>query len=165
MSKVFISVLLLFFLIVKPSYLIAEEDKEEHSTIHTVLCYLPNRLMDLVDIFRVRARVGPGMAIGARATKYGQIYLGSYISIFGGLPGPRVDRLFRLPVGLESHNGAALSVLDATLDTGIGPDYSETEIGASLHLGIIGVDLDIDPVEIADFFTGFFLLDLREDTF
>ncbi len=139
--------------------------KEEYSTLHTVLCYIPNRLVDLLDIFRIRAKVGPGAAVGARVSKYGAVYLGSQISVYAGLPGPRVDKLFRSPVGIESYNGAVLSVLDATANAGFDPDYSDTEIGANLHLLFFGLDLSVDPVEIADFFTGFVLVDLREDTF
>ena len=54
---------------------------------------------------------------------------------------------------------------DATFDGGVGPDYSCTEIGASLHIAIVGVDIGIDPVEIADFLTGFFVIDPKNDDF
>jgi hypothetical protein len=55
------------------------------------------------------------------------------------------------------------SVLDATVDGGIGPDYSPTEVGAGVQLAILGFDIGIDPVEIADFATGILTIDLRDD--
>ena len=36
---------------------------------HPILCYLPNRIFDMLDIVRLRLRVGPGISIGARVTK------------------------------------------------------------------------------------------------
>ncbi len=136
------------------------------STTHalgTLIFYLPNRALDLVDPFRLRARVGPGTALGLRATTLADIYLGSYTSIYAGLPGPRNRWLPKLPVGLESSSGAGLSLANATLDGPIGPDYSATEFGLSIHILLIGLDAGIDPVEILDFFAGLILLDPRDD--
>jgi hypothetical protein len=142
-----------------------EEDESEHSALHTAIFYLPNRILDVFDIFRLRIRVGPGVSAGARATKIAQVYAGSYASIYAGLPGPRLSRLPKLPIGLESHSGATISAVDVTVDGGIGPDYSDSEIGAGFQAGIIGLDFGIDPVEIAELFAGIFTFDLREDDF
>ena len=147
----------------KPSEEQQEEDTDEHSTIHEILLYIPNRVLDLFDIFRARVRVGPGVAVDARATSVAAAYAGTYASVYAGLPGPRLRRIPRSPIGLESHNGVTVSVADATADGGIGPNYSDTEIGVGLQAGIIGFDLGFDPVEIADFFTGFLTIDLRDD--
>ena len=138
---------------------------EERSDLHQVLLYIPNRILDFLDIFRIRARIGPGLGLGIRATKYAQVYLGSYASIYGGLPGPRMRQLPKSPIGLETYSGAALSVLDGTVDGGYGPDYSPTEVGVNLHLAIIGIDVEIDPVEIVDFVGGIATFDLRDDDY
>jgi hypothetical protein len=144
---------------------IGESSEEDSSTLHTVLCYLPNRLFDLLDVFRARVRVGPGLAAGVRVTDVASAFVGSYASVYAGLPGPRGRSLPILPVGLESHNGATVSVVDATVDGGIGPDYGSTEIGAGAQLGIIGLDLGFDPLELADFLAGVVTLDIQDDDF
>lgn len=132
---------------------------------HRVLFYIPNRALDLVDIVRLRGRVGPGLAAGVRATTAADAYLGSYTSVYAGLPGPRMRPIPKLPAGLETMTGAGVSVADATIDSGFGPDYSPTEFGISLHPVIVGIDAGFDPVEILDFALGLLTIDLRDDDF
>lgn len=141
------------------------EKKKEHSWGVAALLYLPNRILDVFDMFRIRARVGPGVAVGARVTKYVQAYVGTYASVYAGLPGPRLEPFPHSPIGFETYNGIALSVLDATADGGFGPEYSVSEIGAGVQLAILGVDVGFDPVELVDFFAGLFGADIREDDF
>lgn len=140
-----------------------EENSEGHSFLVGTLLYIPNRVLDVLDIFRCRVRVGPGIAAGVRATEIAEVYAGTYASVYAGLPGPRMRSTPKLPIGLESHNGASVSVADATIDGGIGPDYSPTEFGLGAQLGIVGFDFGFDPVEVADFLTGIFTIDLRDD--
>lgn len=138
-------------------------DDSGHSALHQILFYIPNRVFDLLDPFRARVRVGPGAAVGVRATEAAAVYLGSYVSVFAGLPGPRQAPSVPLPAGLESLSGAQLSVADATSGGGMGPGYSMTECGLSLHALLIGLDLDLDPLEMLDFATGILGIDLRGD--
>ncbi len=56
---------------------------------NAILWYVPNRVLDLLDIFRLRIRVGPGLAANFRITDYGAFYIGNYNSVYVGLPGPR----------------------------------------------------------------------------
>ena len=135
----------------------------DRSAIWAILMYVPNRVFDIVDILRLRARVGPGFGIGARVTTAAEVYLGSYVSVWAGLPGPRMEPQLPIPLGLESYNGAALSLAKGTFSGGMGPDYSPTECGASLHLLLIGLDLELDPIEVADFITGIIGIDIRKD--
>lgn len=140
------------------------ELEEEGPTLFVdALLYLPNRVFDLLDVVRCRARIGPGVAASARVTEVAQVFAGSYASVFAGMPGPRLRRRPKLPVGLESHNGASVSIADATVDGGIGPDYSPTEVGLGFHILLLGVDIGFDPVEIVDFVAGIFTVDLRDD--
>jgi hypothetical protein len=139
------------------------KESEDHSFLVGAALYVPNRVLDLLDIFRLRVRVGPGVAAGVRATEVASAYAGTYASVYAGLPGPRLRQTPKLPVGLESHNGVSASVFDATADGGMGPDYSSTEFGGGVQAGILGLDFGIDPVEIADFVAGIFTLDIRED--
>jgi hypothetical protein len=140
-----------------------EPQRDGPGLLHGVLMYLPNRLLDACDMVRLRARVGPGAAVGVRATTAADVYLGSYISVFAGLPGPRREPEMVVPVGLESLSGAGISLADATVSGGIDPDYSPTEFGASLHLLLVGLDLGVDPVEALDLIAGLLTIDLRGD--
>lgn len=141
------------------------EPKPSYSVLHRVLCYIPNRAMDIVDIVRLRARVGPGVAVGARATKVADVFVGTYASVFAGLPGPRLRRAPRLPAGMESLSGVGVSLADATTGGGVGPNYSPTEFGLGLQALIVGFDLGADPMEVLDFATGLIFIDLRDDDF
>lgn len=148
-----------------PGKTCSEEYTDRVSIGHALLWYLPNRLLDLADIFRFRLRVGPGFALGVRPTKLAQVYLGSYVSVYAGLPGPRGRQKPKSPIGLETRSGIALSVLEAIVDSNISPDYSDTEFSASAQLLLVGADVGIDPVEIADFIAGLFFLGVRPDDY
>jgi hypothetical protein len=145
----------------------AKEDGRDDGpgALHRVVTYLPCRVLDLMDVFRLRARVGPGVAVGVRATEAADFFLGTYWSFYAGLPGPRGRPAPRLPAGIESLTGVEVSVADLTTGAGLGPDYSATEFGVSLQALLVGVDAGFDPVELADFVTGLFLIDLRDDDF
>lgn len=121
--------------------------------------------MDLLDIFRFRVRLGPGFAAGVRITDFGSFYCGDYYSVYAGLPGPRYPRLIRLPVGAECLRGVVFCGINATDDTLYGPEYGPTEVAAGLHLGLVGVDAGVDPMEFADFLSGFFFFDLEGDDY
>jgi hypothetical protein len=139
------------------------DESEGHSIGHVILWYLPNRILDLLDIARLRVRAGPGFAVGVRATKFAQAEVGSYATLYAGLPGPRGRSLPKLPVGVETYAGVALSVAEASVSGGMGPDYSPSEIGAGFQLGVVGVDAGIDPLEILDLLAGVFGADVKED--
>jgi hypothetical protein len=128
-----------------------------------ILFYLPDRALDLIDPFRVRLRLGPGMAIGARATSLGEVYIGSYATVFAGLPGPRRAKLPRLPGGVETRSGLAASVVDASLEGPLGPGYTWSESGASLQAMLVGFDVGLDPIELLDLLAGVVFLDPRGD--
>lgn len=130
-----------------------------------VLWYVPNRFMDLLDIFRFRVRLGPGWAAGMRITDFGACYMGDYHSVYGGLPGPRNLHYIRAPVGFESLKGIVFCGVNATDDTPYGPGYGPTEVAIGVHLGLIGVDAGFDPLEFADFLSGFFFFDFEHDDY
>ena len=139
------------------------DKKSSRSITHRLILWAPNRVLDVFDIMRVRIRLGFGLGLGVRATKYVAAFAGSYTTIYAGLPGPRCRRMPRSPVGLESYNGAKASVVDLTVDGGIGPAYSATEFGAGFQLILLGIDIGIDPFEVIDFAGGILLWDPRQD--
>lgn len=163
------SLILLVFVLSGMSCLADAEERElsdeggKASLGAKLLLYIPNRVLDLLDMVRIRLRVGPGLALDLRATEAADLFVGTYGSVYAGLPGPRMRRMPVLPVGLESRTGVEVSVADVSTGLGVGPDYSPTEIGAGVQLLIVGADVGFDPMEIVDFIGGFFLWDPRRD--
>jgi hypothetical protein len=145
----------------------AEPEKAEPKGIgHRLLLWIPNRTFDVLDIVRLRARVGPGFAISARATELVDVTMGGYASVFAGLPGPRGKARIPWPVGLENLAGIEVSVLDTTNEGGgFAPDYGPTEVGAGVQLILVGVDVGVEPLDLLDFAAGIILLDPRGDDF
>lgn len=144
---------------------LAVEPPEEtsHSFGHMILLYIPNRILDVFDFARLRVRVGPGFALGARVTKPISFFFGGYGSVYVGLPGPRMEPTVKLPFGIENYGGLSLSLLDSTNEGRFAPNYSPTEIGTSLQFLIVGFDVDVDPVEVLDLALGFLFIDIRGD--
>lgn len=134
-----------------------------HPVLHKVVFYLPNRVFDLVDIVRLRARVGPGVSAGVRVTDFADLYLGAYTSVYAGLPGPRNEPKLPWIVGIENRAGAEISVLEGVEEGRFGPNYGRSEIGASAQAILVGGSIGIDPIEIVDFALGILTLDLRDD--
>ena len=146
--------------------LVPDQSHEQSPSIgRKILWYMPNRVMDFLDIFRLRLRFGPGLAVHVRATDYGAFYAGQYDAVYAGLPGPRYPHRVRSPVGRESLEGLVLAGVDATDDTFHGPQYGAAEFNAGVHLLVVGVEVGIDPLEIWDFLAGWFLLDPIRDDF
>lgn len=137
--------------------------EERHSIFHKVALYIPNRVLDLVDIVRLRVRVGPGIAADARVTQLATVHVGAYDTVYVGLPGPRNQRMPKLPFGLERHTGVPVNAVDNPEDVKYGPDYGPTEIDLGLQALIVGADVGVEPLELLDFVAGIFFIDLRND--
>jgi len=120
-----------------------------------VLLYLPNRLFDLTDVVRARLELGPGWAIGARATSFVPLFVGGYDATWFGMHGPRGYPSVPLPFGLDSGGGFGVG----------GGDYGAAEFGATVHLWMIGIDVGFDPRELVDFAAGFANVDLVGDDY
>ncbi len=135
---------------------VGKSDKE--STRHPILMYLPNRIFDLMDIFRIRVRVGPGISAGVRATRPVSAFVGFHSSVFAGLPGPRGKAEFPLPAGIENRGGAQASVVDLSSKETY---YDPLEVGLEVHPFIVGLNLGIGVFELLDFATGFLFIDLQ----
>ena len=63
----------------------------------------------------------------------------------------------------ESKSGVQISVADGTVSSNLDPDYGPTECGLGTQVIIVGFDAGVEPLEILDFVTGFFFIDLRHD--
>jgi hypothetical protein len=166
MQRLLATLILLVLLLTSVSAFADEASETESagkSFGHRLLFYIPNRIFDIFDVARARLRVGPGFAVDARVTKYGDLYAGAYGSLFVGIHGPRLEPRIPWPIGLESRAGIeATSVADLATE---GPTYGYGEVGAGFQAAIVGIDVGIDPAEILDLVLGFFFIDLTGDDF
>lgn len=138
----------------------ADSADDKVSSGHAVLMWLPNRVFDVLDVVRLRLRLGPGLGAGARVTEVADITLGGWSSVFVGIPGPRGRPVINWPIGLETYAGAELSVLDAsTEDDEHAPNYGPAEVGLGLHLLILGLEVGVEPWEAVDFIVGLAFFD------
>lgn len=121
-----------------------------------LILWVPNRIMDLIDVFRVDVGVGPAFGAVARVTKYGQV---GYRSMSPG--SLRIGDFGReAPVMLESSN-----------EFGIGPGFVKSkdrkvcyaEVGAGADLFVAGAYAGICGEELVDFIAGLFFLDTMHD--
>jgi hypothetical protein len=139
---------------------VAKSEKKRNK--HPILFYIPNRIFDLLDLFRIRVRVGPGISAGVRATKPVSAFVGFHSTLFVGLHGPRGKAEFPWPVGIENRGGAQASLADlAPGNTYYGP----LEIGAEVHPLIVGINIGVEPFELLDFAAGFLCIDFQDDDF
>jgi hypothetical protein len=141
----------------------AEEEPKHRQ--HPFLMYIPNRIFDVLDMVRLRARVGPGFAISARATEAVDATLGGYTSIYAGIPGPRGEPRIPWPIGIENFAGVEVSVVGASDQEPYEPKYGTLEIGAGVHLILVGLDIGVDPLEIGDLVLGFLTIDIGKDDY
>jgi hypothetical protein len=130
----------------------------------TVLSYLPNRVFDLCDVVRLRARFGEGFAAGARVTRYAPVFVGTYEALWVGLPGPRGRPALPLPLGWEGKSGLDAGPIGIS-SSSQAPHYGVGEVGAGVQIYMIGAEAGIDLYEIADFLAGFALVDFARDDF
>jgi hypothetical protein len=121
-----------------------------------ILLWLPNRVLDLIDVFRLDVGVGPSFGAVVRVTKYGQ--LGYRQMAPASL---RVGDFGRqMPVLIESSN-----------EFGVSPAYVDSadrkicdgEIGLGADVLVAGAYGGVCVDEFADFLAGIFFIDLKND--
>jgi len=136
--------------------------KAEAGPVMNILFYIPNRVFDILDIVRLRLRVGPGISLGVRATKPLTAFIGPHMTVWAGLHGPRGKPWLPLPFGFEARSGAQLSVVDLAKS---GAYYGPLEIGFEFQLFLLGPNVGVAPYELVDCLLGFFLIDIQNDDF
>lgn len=121
-----------------------------------ILLWLPNRVLDLIDVFRVDVGVGPSFGAVVRVTKYGQI-------------GYRQMAPASLRVGDFGRQLPAL--IETSNEFGVGPAYVDSadrkvcdgEIGLGADVLVAGAYGGVCVDEFADFLAGLFFIDLKDD--
>ena len=121
-----------------------------------VLLYIPNRVLDLIDIFRVDVGVGASVGGVVRVTRYVQ---GGYRQM---LPvSLRIGDFGRqFPVMVESSNELGLS---PAFKQSADRDICDAEIGLGLDVLLLGGYGGLCLDEVADFIGGIFLVDFKGD--
>jgi len=143
----------------------AAQPPEKERERHPILCYIPNRIFDILDIARVRVRVGPGFSIGARVTEALDLFFGAHKTIYLGLRGSRGKPQVPWPAGVECNEGLEFSLADGTAEDVNKPVTDPLEVGVETQLLVVGVNVSVETLEIVDLLAGFIFLDLRDDDY
>jgi hypothetical protein len=150
-----------------------------------VLLYVPDRVLDLLDVASVSVQLGTGVLLDVHAThainataglrSSGGIGLHELRSL--GMKSQAEGGISLLPFGAYSYAGGLVGtsgvVAAADSVAGLhqpqGALYQELrdywEIGARVFAGIAGADVAVHPVQIVDFVAGFATIDLLNDDF
>ena len=135
--------------------LIAAESESEFTWVDALL-WLPNRVMDFVDIFRFDIGFGPSRGGVLRLTKYAQA-------------GYREMAPASMRIGFLGRRAPYMT--EKEKEYGVSPYYhpsseravSPGEVGLGLDLFALGFYGGICFDEVADFAAGIFLFDFKED--
>lgn len=133
-------------------------DPERHTAAAAVLLYIPNRLLDLLDVFRADVGAGPTTGGVVRLSRFVQAGMRSVapFSLRAGLRGRKV------PLFLESSSEFGISpAWVASKDRDVG----DFEVGAGLDLFVIGAYAGVDLGEAFDFVLGLVGVDVADDDF
>lgn len=123
---------------------------------YAVLYYIPNRILDLIDIFRVDVGIGVSFGAVVRLTRYGQVGYRGF-----------APRSFR--IGLRGRRSPIF--LERYPEYGFGPGFKNTgarlpsryEIGAGADALLVGAYAGISLDELLDFLGGLVFLDFKGD--
>ena len=150
------------------------------------LLYLPDRLVDLLDVITMEAHVGVGAYADLHLTRGAQAAAGARGVVGLGTYGARTIVGSRaqanagvtvLPAGASAQSGALVSA--AGIRTGVQTlaglhrptdAYYQTfedywALGTSLTIGCIGLTAEIHPLQLADFVLGLALIDVLRDDY
>ena len=134
------------------------EASDSDGTWKTVLLYIPNRIVDFLDIFRVDIGVGPAVGGVMRLTKWGQA---GYRDFYPG----------SVRIGLNGRRSPVF--VEHRREAGLGTDYRPSsdrdvtpgEFGVGVDLLVAGAYIGVSADELIDFFGGIFCLDPSNDDF
>jgi hypothetical protein len=136
----------------------AAEDDDDRPFLVGALLYLPNRLLDIGDLFRLGIDVGPGIGFDLQATQLVQVKLLSRLSIGVGY------QTFRhLPVKASADAAFGIGPIGGSPAGGLGWYRSPSDVRLEFHLLVLGAHVAVDPVEWIDLPLGLFGLDPAHD--
>lgn len=129
---------------------------KETSFGEKALYWIPNLLLDLYDVFKIDVGVGFSTGAVVRATKYAQA-------------GYRDLNPVSIRVGMLGRQSPIIA--ETSNEIGISPTFKQSkdrkvcdgEFGAGLDLFVAGIYLGVCFDELADFASGIFMQDLKND--
>lgn len=150
-----------------------------------VLLYLPDRLLDLADVFSVDLHLGFGLYANVHATRAlqagaggrGVTGLGWHERRSLGIREQQESGFVLAAIGAETSSGTqsgtsgiySWSETVAGLQQPTDPLYQELRdywaLGAALTVVFLGLDLDVHPLQAADFVAGLVTVDFLRDDF
>ena len=120
------------------------------------LLYIPNRILDLIDVFRVDVGVGASVGAVVRVTEYAQAGYRQMLPV-----SLRVGDFGRqFPALVETSNEMGVSPL---FKQSADREVCKAEIGLGADALIVGAYGGICLDEVADFIGGLFLIDFKGD--
>lgn len=161
MKKIFLAAILIILL--ASSGICASEakkpenvpSKESNHLFSKIVLYIPNRILDVFDIFKLNLGVGPGIGAHIQVTEPLQTGILMYDVVRIGLTGKRFD-FWRHEYSSEFGLCYAYYFRGDVV-------RNNSEIGGILQLLIIGAEASINLEEFGDFISGIFLCDAKED--
>ena len=155
--------------------------RDSPSVLRRVVFYVPDRILDLVDIVTLRVSAGPQLGFRTHATHALQadLYAGTSFGAaigpkhFAGLDAEHAIEVGLGPVGTEIFGGfkvgtnldagAGISILQLPTNQ-IYQNYRDYwAIGGGVGMGLVGADVAAHPVELVDFLVGLVGVDLLRD--
>ncbi len=158
---------------------------KKRGVLAKILLYIPDRVCDALDVVSADVNVGPGVFVDVHATRALQVAAGGRATFGIGLHEER-------SIGLQTRSDASLNLIcfgaqgsmvgragtsgmrsSSESAAGImGPkdqlfqeNYDYWAIGSGVNVGLVGVEVDLHPLELVDFFCGFFFIDFLHDDF
>ena len=158
---------------------------ENRSIAGRIGYYLPDRILDMLDVVSADAHVGPGCLLNVHATRAVQAGAGVRAVLgFGwhsqrnlGFQYQTEGGLVILPYGAQGHSIGAAGTSGVRSSTGhvAGTHLPSTEVyqdyrdywafGGAASLLAVGMDVDFHPVQVVDFLTGWVGVDFLNDDF
>lgn len=134
----------------------SKNSKKGRSFLVSALLYIPNRVLDILDIVRFDVGVGPAVGGVIRVTPYAQA-------------GARFMMPLSVRAGLRGRKSPVF--IEHTSEVGVGPLYLDSsqrkatplEIGAGVDLFLFGVYFGISVDSIFDAVLGFVGVDISDD--
>lgn len=164
---------------------LAIRPQHERSRRARALLWLPDRILDLIDVATFGVHFGVGAFADAHVTRALQVGggvrttggLGLHDGRSLGLKSQGEAGLAAIAAGSHSYAGALIGTSGAhsVVDNGVGlhrpssPLYQKIRdywaIGGSATLGIIGAEAELHPLQFVDFVAGFVGIDFLNDDF
>ena len=123
-----------------------------------ILFYLPNRILDLLEVVRLGVHVGPGIGLDVRASRF--IQLAADTSANVGVAWQGRDKL---PVVSQIYHTMALGPVRVGTGTGLRYKHTASETSLVANAGLVGFLAAYDSMELLDFVFGWTTYDLKKD--